>query len=286
MGARPGPQDDVRLPEIGRHLLALEHGPIGDVARYPRLAVADDLLADLRPHAVAADQRASGDPLAGLQRDGDAAIVLLEALDLPLRLQRDQVVALAGLEEHGMDVGPMGDRIGLPETLDEALIERNAGHLPAAQRAAHLQRARPPDVGQQFLLEAELVDRPENIGAELDAGAELLELAAPARAPAPASPCGRAHRPPPSRRCRRPRSGSARRVRSCWPSWLPPRRPGPAGPVEAAHGRMDHWLDEFARRNRSAGGPRKHVPARLPRSRISSDQLVSRSRLDFGHFKT
>ena len=115
MGARPGPQDDVGLPEIGRHLLALEHRPVGDVAGYPRLAVADDRLADFRPHAVAADQRAPAHPLAVLQRDGDAVIVLREALDLPVVFQRDQIVALAGLEKHGMNVGAMGDRIGLLE---------------------------------------------------------------------------------------------------------------------------------------------------------------------------
>ena len=64
MRARAGPQHDVGPPQILRHLLALEHGAIGDVAGDARLAVADDAVADFRPHAVAADQRAAFDALA------------------------------------------------------------------------------------------------------------------------------------------------------------------------------------------------------------------------------
>ena len=79
--ARAGPQDHVRPPEVVRHLVLLEHGAVGDVARDARLAVADDLVADLRPHAVAADQRAAPHAFAGLQDRGDAVGVLLEALD-------------------------------------------------------------------------------------------------------------------------------------------------------------------------------------------------------------
>src|ERR1700686_2960977 len=57
MGARPRPQHDIRPPQIARNIGALEYGAIGDMTRHARLAVADYTLADLRPHAVAADQR-------------------------------------------------------------------------------------------------------------------------------------------------------------------------------------------------------------------------------------
>ena len=59
------------------------------------------------------------DPFAVFQRDGDAVTVLLEAVDAPAGLQRDQIAALAGLEERGVDVGAVGDRIRLAEALGE-----------------------------------------------------------------------------------------------------------------------------------------------------------------------
>ena len=65
--------------------------------RHARLAVADDLLAHARPHAVAADQRGPdrARPIAGVTVT--PVVVLLEILDAAVGLQRDEVVALAGL---------------------------------------------------------------------------------------------------------------------------------------------------------------------------------------------
>src|SRR5215831_11731859 len=117
MGARAGPQDHVRAPQIAGHLLAREHGAIGDVSGDQRLAVADDFFAHLRPHAVAADERAAPDALARLKSDDDAGIVLLEVLHRPTGLQRDEVVVLAGVDEHAMEIVPMGDGIRLLESL-------------------------------------------------------------------------------------------------------------------------------------------------------------------------
>src|SRR5262249_51380016 len=97
VGARTSPQDHVRAPEILRHLLAREHGTIGDVAGYQRLAVADNLVAHLGPHAVAADERAASDAFTRLQDQRDAGVVLLEVLDAAIGLERDAVVALHAL---------------------------------------------------------------------------------------------------------------------------------------------------------------------------------------------
>src|SRR5438093_1790206 len=69
MSARPRPEHDIGSPQVLRQVLFLEHGAIGDVARHPRLAVADDALADLGPHAVAADERAAFDALAARKHD-------------------------------------------------------------------------------------------------------------------------------------------------------------------------------------------------------------------------
>ncbi len=79
MAARSGPQHDVGPPKILRHLLTLEHAAIGDVAGDARFAVADDALADFRPHAVAGDQRATLGALAVLERGGDAVAVIFDS---------------------------------------------------------------------------------------------------------------------------------------------------------------------------------------------------------------
>jgi hypothetical protein len=63
MGARSGTQDHVGPPQILRNVFALEDGAISDVAGDARLAVADEALADLGPHVVAADQRTAIDAL-------------------------------------------------------------------------------------------------------------------------------------------------------------------------------------------------------------------------------
>ena len=175
--ARARPQDHVGLPEILRHLVALEHRSIGDMARDQRLAVADDLLAHLRPHAVAADQGAAPDPLARLQGHGDAVVVLLEVLEGAVVLQRDEVVALAGVDEDAVDVVAVGDRVGLLELAHEARVgQRDAGDALARQRATHFHGRRLMGVGEHRVLEPDPVERVEDVGAELDAGADLAEL--------------------------------------------------------------------------------------------------------------
>src|SRR5262249_21354712 len=177
VGTRTSPQDHVRAPEILRHLRAREHGTMGDVARYQRLAVADDLVAYLRPHAVAADERAASNALARLQDQGDAGVVLLEVLDAAIGLQRDAVVALTCVDEDGMQIVAVGDGIGLLELFPEArFIERDAGDALAGKGAAHLHGWRPVRIGEHRLFEAEPFERAEDVGPELDAGADLAEF--------------------------------------------------------------------------------------------------------------
>src|SRR5262249_62212792 len=47
VGARPGPEHDIRAPQVLRHVIPLEYGAVGDVSGHAWLAVADDTLADL-----------------------------------------------------------------------------------------------------------------------------------------------------------------------------------------------------------------------------------------------
>src|SRR6185369_4576271 len=176
MRARAGPEDHVRPPQIGRHLVALEHTAISDMAGDARLAVADDAVADFRPHSVAGDQRAACGLLAVLQRHGYAVAVILEGVDAAAGFQRDEVAALAGLEESRMDVGAVGHRIRLAEAGHELAFERNARDQLAGEGVAHFLGGRAVRVGEDGVLEADLLQCAEDIGAELNAGADLAEL--------------------------------------------------------------------------------------------------------------
>ena len=75
-----------------------------------------------------------------------------------------------------MDVGAVGDRVRLAEALEELRAERNAGDQLAGERVAHFLRRRTVGIGEHGILEPDLVQRAENVGSELDAGADLAEF--------------------------------------------------------------------------------------------------------------
>src|SRR5215468_5387629 len=71
----------------------------------------------------------------------------------------------------------MSHRVGILEAAPEALLlQGDADDLFTRQRATHLHGRRPMSIGEHRILEPDLVKRSENIGAELDAGADLPEL--------------------------------------------------------------------------------------------------------------
>ena len=75
-----------------------------------------------------------------------------------------------------MDVGAVGNRVRLAEALGKFVPKRNIGDQLAGERVAHFLRRRAVGVGEDRLLEADLLQHAEDIGAELNAGADLAEL--------------------------------------------------------------------------------------------------------------
>ena len=176
MRARTGPQDHVRVPQIVRHLVAAQHRPIGDMPGDARLAVADDPLADFRPHAVAGDERAAGNAAAADMRDHAGVAAILVVVDVGVGFERDEIVILARLEEGAVDIGPVRHRIRIAECLHHLVAEADIGDQLAGERVPHLQVAGDMRVGEHGVLEPDLVEHAEDIGAELDAGADFLEF--------------------------------------------------------------------------------------------------------------
>ena len=143
---------------------------------YARFAVADDAVADFRPHAIAGDQRAAIDAFAVFQLNRNVAAVILVSIDPPAGFQRDQIVRLAGFEKRAVNIGAMSDRVRLAEAFGEAVIERHASNQFTGEGVAHFLCRRAVGVGQDGVLEADFLQYPENIGSELDAGADLSEF--------------------------------------------------------------------------------------------------------------
>ena len=90
MAFRAGPQRGRVPAQVLRHLLGRDHRTIGRMAGNPRRAVADDLLADVRPQPVGADQRRAGDAFAGGKERRNRCAVLVIARDFGADAQFDQ----------------------------------------------------------------------------------------------------------------------------------------------------------------------------------------------------
>src|SRR5262249_55973489 len=127
MRPRTGPQHDIRAPKIFWNVLSLENGAISDVTGNPWLPVANYFFADLRPHAVATDQRAACNRLAVVECDPDTIAMVFKRVDAAVVFQRDQIAVLTRLEERSVNVGAVRNTIRLPKPLEKRVAERNVG---------------------------------------------------------------------------------------------------------------------------------------------------------------
>ena len=156
-----------------------------------RRAVAHDLLPDVRPEPVGADQRrALTEPVARCTRT--LVAVLLVAQDLAAGAELDQLVVAAGLEEHAVQVAAVDHGIGVAEPLAERLVERDADDLLGGERVHQPKIVDEHGDGAGGVADAKLVEAVEGVGAELDAGADLAQHGRPLQHEAPHAFAGEA----------------------------------------------------------------------------------------------
>ena len=171
------PQRGRRKAQLLRHVADVEHGAVAHVAAHRRHRVADDRLADHGLPAVGAHQRRAAQRLAARQLHPHRAVLDLEARHSGAGAQVDQCgERLATAEERPMDVGAVGDRIGVAEALGEALIERDVDHSFAAHAVEHQQALDEHRLLLHQLPDAERIERVPRVRRDLDAGADLAEL--------------------------------------------------------------------------------------------------------------
>src|ERR1700694_4501937 len=163
--------------QLLRHLAEGQHRAVAHVARDGRLGIADDLLADHRAPAVRADQGGSRNAFAVLYLDSYLRSFLMKTRDLGARPQFDQVARPAAVEQRAVDIGAVRHRVRVAEAPGEALVERHVDDLLAAHAVEHEQAFDEDRVALHALADAERVDRVPGVGRELDAGADLAELA-------------------------------------------------------------------------------------------------------------
>ena len=121
-------------------------------------------------------ERTSFDGFTIIERHADVVTVILEAIDAPAGFERDQVTALAGLQEYAMNVGAMGNAVRLAKALHELGVERHIGNEITGQRIAHFLRRRPMCVSQYGIFEPNFLEDAENVRPELDAGTDFTEF--------------------------------------------------------------------------------------------------------------
>ena len=92
-------------------------------------------------------------------------MILVESADAAAGFQRNEIAALTGFQERAVDVGAMGNAVWLTEALHEFGVERHVGNKIAGQRVAHFLRRRAVGVGQHGVLQPDLFQHAENIGA-------------------------------------------------------------------------------------------------------------------------
>ncbi len=201
----PGPQRGGVPAQILRHLLGRDHRAVGRVARHPRIAIAGDLTAHVRPQPVGADQRRAAHRLAVGELRRDAGFVLVVARHIGAGPELDQCVAATGLQQHAMQIAAMDHGVGIAEARAERLAEIDMGDLAVGHGVHQAQRVDIDRHAARRFADAQAVEAVEGVGPELDAGADLAQLRWPS--PAPASRCPSAPAPMPwrARRCRRRR---------------------------------------------------------------------------------
>ena len=196
MQTRPGPENNLLPSQLRWHVLHRKNRAIGDVAGDERPPIVDELRANRTPKTVGTDQGLAPHPSSALNFERDARLVLREGDGALPGLKRDAVLRLTGLEQRGVQIRAMDDRIGIAEPLDETRTKRNPHHLMPIQRGAHHQRIGLDGCGQDRVAQAKPVEHAEDVGAKLDPGAHFVELRCPLkqmnRAPFPRQRQGRA----------------------------------------------------------------------------------------------
>jgi hypothetical protein len=155
-----------------------------------RLAFLTQLRPDGGAQAIGADQRGTFDAASIGGMDDDAVAAILEAGGESGRLERDLGACPAGIHQHLVQVDPVNDDVGVPETGPERSAERKARDLLARIGVDHQAGIRHIALVENRISNTKPIEHRNHVGAELDAiadGAEFRRLFENTHAPAGAA---------------------------------------------------------------------------------------------------
>src|ERR1700722_10267420 len=140
-----------------------------------RLAIANDLLADVRPQPIRADQERAGDAIAGGEMRGYRRAVLIVAHDFGADTQVDQIAVAARFEENAVQIAAMHHRIGIAETSPKGLAEIDMADFLCGHR---VHQAKLIDINRHVargLADSEIVEGVKRVRPELNTGTDLAQ---------------------------------------------------------------------------------------------------------------
>src|SRR5262249_41969248 len=102
---------------------------------------------------------------------------LLVRHDLGTGAERDELVVATSLEQHAMQIAAMHDGIGIAESGAERLAEIDVADLAVGDGVHQAQRVDVDRHGARRFADSQMVEAMKRVGTELDASADLAELA-------------------------------------------------------------------------------------------------------------
>jgi hypothetical protein len=102
--------------------------------------------------------------------------MVLERIHTTAGFQRNEIAALRGLEERGVNVGAVRYSVRLPELLHERITKRDIGNQLARQSVAHFLGGGTMGIGKDRVLQPNLLQNPKNIRPKLDASPDFAEF--------------------------------------------------------------------------------------------------------------
>ena len=170
--AGTGPQrNDVALDlarhVINRHDRAEAHVPVGQ-----RIAIVEQLRTRARADAICPDQSGAFEIAPVLGGHCDTITVVGEAGDHRIRLEGDQRIAPAGLEQNVVQIDAVDDDIGIVKARAKRRTRRDPRYFVAVERVEHQESGRKVGLCKHARAHPDAIEHVEHIGPELDAKAD------------------------------------------------------------------------------------------------------------------
>ena len=160
---------------MSRHVFALKHSAVRNVAGHARFAVPDDGFTNLAPHAVSAYQGAAFNFFSIGQSHRHRARRLVKGFNPGIGTQGHIRLRPAGLQKYLMQVSAVNYPIRKAVGRTGYIAQGHANHLFTGTYIIHPETCRKKSHAIDHFGETQIVKHAENIGPELNTRADFTE---------------------------------------------------------------------------------------------------------------